>query len=47
MGNNIAISPPCWVDARNSDKTLSIVGKAGKAEPRVAASLGEPMSGGN
>ena len=53
MGNNIA-TPLCWVDAKNRNKTLIIYSgktwvsrKAEPISPRVAASLWEPMLGGN
>ena len=51
MGNNIA-TPLCWVDARNKKNTdysgkTWVAGKAQPISPKVAASLGEPMLGGN
>ena len=50
-GQNI-VAPHCWVDARNKQNTdysgkTWVAGKAEPISPRVAASLGEPMLGGN
>ena len=55
MGNNIAVTPHppmlgrCKKQRQNADysgKTW-VTGKADPISPRVAASLGEPMLGGN